>query len=125
MPAFPAKPSATAGRPPRPPGHEAATETTDGSLLTVSRMDARLSSFSTRITMVSLVRMPRSTLAAAQELARKTNMLSIVNATATRPRPRPTVLTIVSATRGAPPERPPRVPHVPDDALDHRTKIRG
>ena len=57
--------------PPSTPGHEAATEATDGSLFTTSRMAPRLCSFRTLTMTIPAVRIPGSTVAAAHELRRK------------------------------------------------------
>ena len=68
---FPAVPSASARRPPSTGGHDAATEATDDSLPTRSRIVARRCSLTTFTLTVSVVRIPESTLAAAHELRRK------------------------------------------------------
>src|SRR5262245_40943279 len=64
--------SARAARPPpSAPGHEAATETTDGSLFTASRSAPRACSFAIDTKTVSAVRTPGSMVAAPHALRRK------------------------------------------------------
>src|SRR5262245_41897574 len=64
--------SAKAARPPpSAPGHEAATETTDGSLFTASSSAPRACSFAIDTKTVSAVRTPGSMVAAPHALRRK------------------------------------------------------